>query len=78
MIIFLPFKLRKIPYLCFCINLSHGSHREAYLITGICVETRSLRNLLRNFDAQMSRSFVDRMIPPEDSKLLLIIRSLYI
>lgn len=78
MIIFLPFKLRKIPYLCYCTNLSHGSHREAYLVAGICVERKSLRSLLRNFDAQISPSFIDRMIPPEDSNLLLIMRSLYI
>ena len=78
MIIFLPFKLRKVPYLCYYINLIHGSHREAYLITGICVEKKSLRNLLRNFNAQISRSFIDRMISLEDSNLLLIMRSLYI
>ena len=47
-------------------------------MAGICVEKKSLRDLLRNFDAQISRSFVDRIIPPEDSNLLLIMRSLYI
>ena len=47
-------------------------------MTDICVEKKSLRNLLRNFDAQIYRSFIDRMIPPKDSNLLLIMRSLYI